>query len=378
MYHQFKSDPKRIVVQSDPIYSIMYGHEWCFKDQPGKLHTCFAWLGHGSFVSKQMVLQFLQTVSTLGLPADQVALADNFFTTSFNQKPLVIVVPEIFNLPALASGFSDGHSGLQRNRIYIQKGVEELFKIVQKNSLTLEPLMNPEASMIKSTNLLDTYSFITNSEQFPNLSVFWTSEKFSTLNQWENQLGKIGKSLSKEGDAGNGEGVWSRGEDWMVRFPFSAAIDGDLTTCWRSINPISKNEFIGIKFIDHLQIKNKKLTFHLTINKSLEVLKSIVVEGFLKSKWIPLSITDFICVPLKKIKVEALLGKGVEEDRIERCFTTVLVQEDVREEGKEEEEDEGDGLEGDGLEGIRLVSLVDQRFAWSVWEIELRFEEQDL
>ncbi|EGG00485.1 uncharacterized protein MELLADRAFT_111799 [Melampsora larici-populina 98AG31] len=318
MYHQFKSDPKSIVVQSDPIYSVMYGHEWCFKNQAGTLDTCFAWLGHGSFVSKAMVLRFMKTVSSLSLPADQIALSDNFFTTSFNQKPLVMVTSSIFNLPSLAIGFSDGHHGLQRNRIYIQKGVEELSKMVQKNPLEFIPRINSkEASMMKSTNFLDTYMFVCNVEVFPNLTIFWNSQRFGSLELWENRLGKVGRSLSinEAGEVGIEDGVWSEGEEWVIRFPVSAAVDGDLSTCWRSINPISKDEFIGIKLIDKVRVNEKKLKMVLTINRSKEIFQSVLLQGYFNSKWITLSFSKFDCERIEKNQLEPLMNsKGQEKE----------------------------------------------------------------
>ncbi|KAH9816695.1 hypothetical protein DFH28DRAFT_1220280 [Melampsora americana] len=373
MYQQFKLNPQSIVVQSDPLYSVMYGHEWCFKDQSGKLHTCFAWLGHGSFVSKGMVLDFLNTVSSLSLPADQIALADNFFTTSFNQKPLVMLTSQIFNIPSLAIGFSDGHSGLQRNRLYIQKGVEELSKMLEKKPLIEEAEINPEALMIKSTNLLDSYTFITNTENFPSsLPIYWSSDHFSTLNEWENRLGKIGKSLSiLENEKAIEDGIWSEGEDWVIRFPYSSAIDNDLSTCWRSINSISKNEFIGIRLIDKIKIQ-EKISFHLTINRSNELFDSILIEGLMnETKWIALSISEFKCQPIQPIELLPLIGikegldkgEGSKEDWIESCSTQVIMN---------DQDQEVKGLE---LGGIRLISLVDHLFGWNVWEIEVRVEE---
>ena len=88
-------------------------------DPPTRLHTCFGWLGHGSFVTKTAVNEFVSLLSEQSLPSDSVALADNFFTTSLNRKAHVIVAPAIVGLPLSDRGFSDGTAGLERNRVYI-------------------------------------------------------------------------------------------------------------------------------------------------------------------------------------------------------------------------------------------------------------------
>lgn len=117
---EYRDDlPSHSVLYTESLnHQISTSHCWS-SDQSHRLDTCFAWLGHGSFVTKETVLSYLDLLSSHALPADTLALADNFFTTSLNRAPLVVVTPAIASLPSLASGFSDGHDGLNRNRIYI-------------------------------------------------------------------------------------------------------------------------------------------------------------------------------------------------------------------------------------------------------------------
>ncbi|KAH9471833.1 hypothetical protein Pst134EA_002467 [Puccinia striiformis f. sp. tritici] len=175
MYTQFKALLPRltsVVVQADPVYSVMYNWEWCFNDPPQRLHTCFVWLGHGSFVTKKVVNQFISLLSEFSLPSDSIALADNFFTTSLNQKAHVIVAPKIIGLPLSDQGFSDGTAGLERNRVYIQQGVELLSKALKRgHPLGILSKLDESSShggMIRAADQADRLFLMTNIEAFPS------------------------------------------------------------------------------------------------------------------------------------------------------------------------------------------------------------------
>ncbi|KAG0142713.1 hypothetical protein CROQUDRAFT_49916, partial [Cronartium quercuum f. sp. fusiforme G11] len=442
MYKSFlinQNTLNKVIVQADPIYNVMYNWEWCFKDVENRLKTCFAWLGHGSFISKETVQRFLNLVSTISIKADSLALADNFFSTSFNQKPLIIVSNRIHSLPSPSNGFSDGDKGLERNRIYIQKGVEELSKILTSSSPKFDnllPNVNEEKEKeiikyIRSTNSLDTYSFITNVENFPTeLPINWSTYNNSiNLSDWENQLGRTGKRLNnqklKKGKRiKERNGIWGIGEKWVIRFPYSAAVDQDLETAWRSIDAISKDDFIGINFIDEIPLPIQKLTINLMIDNSFEMLNEISIEILIDdySRWIPVSSTGFICTPINRksnlspfpdleelserarIKLDQWKTNksrfGLYENFKRWIFGDIVEQEDEEDDEDEEEEElmklidedqdheiiqtsncssiilinESDVVELNGFFGLRLVSLVDQSFGWTVWDINLSMD----
>lgn len=257
MYFQFKSlqpDPFSVVVQADPVYAVMYNWEWCFNDRPNRLHTCFAWLGHGSFVTKSSVSGFLSAISQQSIPSDSVALADNFFTTSLNREPNVLVTSQIIGLPLSDRGFSDGAAGLERNRVYIQRGVETLSKLLQ-SGLALGMSSNPDGihgGMIRAAEQKDRVFLMTNVESFPGGRPSF--KKFEHgLAGWEDQLGVTGFGLGRaRGQTRNFKSRtdWAQREKDFTASSYAAAMDGNNSTSWISPELVKKDDWVGIGWID--------------------------------------------------------------------------------------------------------------------------------
>jgi hypothetical protein len=81
------------------------------------LHTCFTWLGTGAFTSRNHVANYLEAVSTLDFPRDELAHADNSFTTFLNNPPYVVGSNAIIEMKS-GKGYSDGEKGDLRNQLY--------------------------------------------------------------------------------------------------------------------------------------------------------------------------------------------------------------------------------------------------------------------
>ena len=80
------------------------------------LHTCFAWVGTGALTSRTHVDRFLAQTGATAYARDELAHADNSFTTSLNEPPYVLQ-SALAPLPA-PHGHSDGE-GIARNKGYI-------------------------------------------------------------------------------------------------------------------------------------------------------------------------------------------------------------------------------------------------------------------
>lgn len=123
--------------------------------------------------------------------------------------------------------------------------------MIHSSTYTIPPPTPPNQnhldSTIRSTNLQDTSNFITNVQTFPTqLPTSWPplqthNSTTTNLIDWENSLGNVGRTLGQESSRRrkfreNDQGVWSLGEKWVMEFPYSAAVDGDLYSAWRSID----------------------------------------------------------------------------------------------------------------------------------------------
>ncbi|KNZ55640.1 hypothetical protein VP01_2625g4 [Puccinia sorghi] len=261
MYTQFKAllpAQSSIVVQADPAYSVMYNWEWCFNDPRHRLHTCFAWLGHGSFVTKSAVNQFITLLSEQSVPSDSIALADNFFTTSMNRQPHVIVAPQIIDLPLSDRGFSDGPAGLERNRVYIERGVELLWKLLKAGQSAAVSADRDDAGTyggtIRAADRADRLFMMTNIEAFPSrLEPRFEGFFNGGLAGWEDQLGSTGYTLGHlrgRALASPAKPHWAAREHEAIRSSYAAAIDGNNSTFWISPGPVKRNDWVGLGWID--------------------------------------------------------------------------------------------------------------------------------
>ncbi|TBU49984.1 hypothetical protein BD309DRAFT_850123 [Dichomitus squalens] len=81
------------------------------------IHTSFAWLGHGTILRRSEAQGFLNLLRHLDAPADDVHMADNFFTILSNR------VPEVWFDQGFELGggqpFTVGSEGDERNKKYI-------------------------------------------------------------------------------------------------------------------------------------------------------------------------------------------------------------------------------------------------------------------
>jgi hypothetical protein len=95
---------------------------------PHKIHTGFAWLGHGTIIHRHLASDFLALMYTLGASPEEMRMADNYYAVLANR------VPEIWFDQGIELGggqpFTVGSAGEERNRRHIQQAGQYLDSIV--------------------------------------------------------------------------------------------------------------------------------------------------------------------------------------------------------------------------------------------------------
>lgn len=254
------------------------------------LHTCFSWVGTGAFTSRHHVDRFLSLSTLLAYPRDELAHADNSFTTFQNEPPYVLTTGELDPLPTPLGGHSDGE-GIRRNKDYIvsllslyrtvvrmlstgeidelssvcarlasqQKGLVRLsaylgarFPLalaeVSDPAHELTPLLTVSSSPYRSSLspplpphpwshharsiCLETDSclFLTNIQLLPppDASQYPGPEKVKGLEEWEEAMGWVARGWTE------GDERWREEERWATEWGYANAVDGDPTTAFRS------------------------------------------------------------------------------------------------------------------------------------------------
>ncbi|KAF5368318.1 hypothetical protein D9758_002176 [Tetrapyrgos nigripes] len=92
-----------------------------------KIHTGFAWLGHGAIIQRNHAVQFLSLLNLLNASVEELKMADNYFTLLSN------TFPEIWFDQGIELGggqpFTVGEEGNERNRRHIMRATHMLQQI---------------------------------------------------------------------------------------------------------------------------------------------------------------------------------------------------------------------------------------------------------
>ncbi|SCV67240.1 BQ2448_5886 [Microbotryum intermedium] len=269
LYSQFSRDPEGpVVVHTNPHVASLYALEWCFysappvkeyedfmdSKPPAQIHTCFAWMGTGAFVSKSHVIHYLANLTDLAYPSVELAHADNSFTTFLNRPPYVIS-SGLTQLPQ-PFGHSDG-KGIARNKAYIHQGIQHLYTYLdiptspskpgERFRLPSEPLLldthayhhvsrssklppHPYTHHVRSPCYTDTCNFLTSVSLLPppDSVPYPGPDKVGDLETWENHLGWTARSWIEGGE------LFREEETFANKWAYANAVDGRDETAFRS------------------------------------------------------------------------------------------------------------------------------------------------
>ena len=229
LYQNYLQYPHLLHTYTNPFVHYLCW-TWSYMDNEVDVHTNFNWLGTGGLVSKQIVLQFIDTAEKL-LPSDCLMLADMFFATWLNDHPYQLSV----NLNEISSepGFSAGLSGIARNKLYIWLGSNILHEQLKSNGSDLfsRKEKNPlwEDRFVRSPCVDDDCLFLTNIHAFPSprqITTDFTLDFDGRAMQFEEIMPK------------------QRLDDWLAH-PYHHAVDNNDKSCYYVRNS-SMNHYFGL------------------------------------------------------------------------------------------------------------------------------------
>lgn len=109
-------------------------------DEDKGISASFAWLGHGTFLRRATVIEFMDLLQKLNITEDERQMADNYFTILANK------VPEIWFDHGIELGggepFTSGIDGHARNERHISRAMEYLRTLVDARKSQLMPYIS--------------------------------------------------------------------------------------------------------------------------------------------------------------------------------------------------------------------------------------------
>ncbi|GAA5999501.1 hypothetical protein JCM5350_002780 [Sporobolomyces pararoseus] len=288
LYAQFKRDPEgSVVVGTTKEMAINYRSNWCFFQKP--LHACFTWLGTGAFTSRNHVARYLDAVTTLDFPRDELAHADNSFTTFLNNPPYVLGSGAIIEMKT-GKGYSDGEKGDLRNQLYIQKGIEQFSHYLNASFSKLPPTTilpntpvpldvtfyrtpasppltpHPYAQHVRSPCVpSDLCVFLTNLPLLlpPDSTPYPGPNRVKTFGEWENHVRTIGKAE----------------QDWTLNWGYENAVDSNPRTAFRSLDVAKSGDYVGLGLIRPLDpVWTPSIVVHFIFEDVEKFLPSLEVQ----------------------------------------------------------------------------------------------------
>ncbi|KAI8327669.1 hypothetical protein EDC96DRAFT_531467 [Choanephora cucurbitarum] len=164
--------PEHFVVHIRPSNYIDY-MTWRFKNQANLLHTGYADLRYGAFVSRQKVKRFLNQVKVYGLDTNQLRFADVYFSIWLNQYPYMIT-------NALLSSGRDSFKQVDtvNNRKQVQHHIYQALTLLEAglmpnisrkafDTTSLMPIVKERD--VRSSCFNDRCLFITNMSSMPDI-----------------------------------------------------------------------------------------------------------------------------------------------------------------------------------------------------------------
>ncbi|GAA5969540.1 hypothetical protein JCM3765_002659 [Sporobolomyces pararoseus] len=289
LYAQFKRDPEgSVVVGTTKEMAINYRSNWCFFQNP--LHTCFTWLGTGAFTSRNHVARYLEAVTTLDFPRDELAHADNSFTTFLNSPPISMGSNAIVEMKT-GKGYSDGEKGDSRNKLYIQKGIEHFSRYLNASFSRLpattplpttpvqidmsfyrtptDPPLKPHpyAHHARSPCVpSDLCFFVTNLPLLlpPDSTPYPGPHRVKTLGEWEHHVRTIGTAE----------------QDWTLEWGYENAVDSKPGTTFRSLDVAKSGDFVGLGLIRPLDpIWTPSIVLHFVFDDVEKLLPNLEVQS---------------------------------------------------------------------------------------------------
>lgn len=254
---------------------------------PTGIHTGFAWLGYGTMVSQTKVLDFVSLLRFLGLPQDELQMADNYFTILGNQ------VPEIWFDHGIELGggvpFTAGQEGHERNQRHIKKActyLDRLVSIMQDNSQLME--VHP---FVKATTNIAEW-FINRTPCLASLCLLETNVHLLGDQHHRGQVAADLVTIEEE---------YSRVVDPSAVFNYShyslsRAVDGSPATEFRGLFPARRGEYIMLDVLSAIFPRDAEIELVFLIPRTSEqILRKSVFQASVDGEYWLLSPFPLTC-----------------------------------------------------------------------------------
>ncbi|KAI9302705.1 hypothetical protein BJ944DRAFT_232806 [Cunninghamella echinulata] len=275
LYLNFLRYPALIHANISPS-RYMDHQKWRFYEDDIHMHTGYADLSFGAIVPRWKVQHFLTQLGKSGLGKVRLLEADAYFAIWANQYPWLLnnQLDTVMNVQP--------HLGDRRRMIY--DAIKRLHRALASDTTTqpkdyierVEEMPPMRQRDTKSSCWNDQCLFITNLNDAMPLIYMppFDREKYAGPKDWDTVL----NNTFQENFIGNYR--------WLKDYNYHLAVDGDSSTCWKTINSPKKDDYFG------LVTMMNQLPTSVSINMNLElstITSSTFTFSLLRNQtdWVP-------------------------------------------------------------------------------------------
>eukprot|EP00732_Lithocolla_globosa_P003062 Lithocolla_globosa_v1_NODE_2280_length_2071_cov_3.345734.p1 type:complete len:561 gc:universal NODE_2280_length_2071_cov_3.345734:1706-24(-) len=259
LYKSFLSDPTRLHATTNAA-NYWNSLRRTFFDEEIQLHAGFSWVGSGAIVSKQVVIDFLETLDYMSLNRQGRDICDNYFSILMNSVPQQFIV-ELHPL-FMDGAFTD--SATKRflldsaRRKAIMWLHQQLLESSNPHYNVVQLEQKPFASG-KALSQIEPAIFITNIEQYDVNKVHFSPSNLDSHMEWIETDEQFKQQVKKWSENPNykDEKSLTITKEFFDHFSYLNAVDLDPESAWNSGSNLKPSDWVGldlqkIQYFQHL------------------------------------------------------------------------------------------------------------------------------
>ncbi|KAL5495126.1 hypothetical protein ACEPAI_588 [Sanghuangporus weigelae] len=295
-----------------PAHEHLLSRLRVFTTQGSSISTVFAWLGHGTLLSRSAARDFLDLLRALNVTDDEMKMADNYFTILANSPK----TGEIWFDHGIELGggqpFTVGTEGDDRNDRHIARALEYLSLLISAASTHRYVSKTTPLESVQPVNIAPCR--MTRCLVMSNIPLL-----LGTLNVDTHgiDMGSVSKRKLHNLDAAE--------RDWYIRNPLSYLVDARSDTAFRSLGVAKPEDWITLDALRTISTKDQILELSLLADKDKEDMfrreasYSSSVDG---TEWIKMSGT-LNCAQID-VQTDALIECSMKVEKDARYFRVTV------------------------------------------------------
>ncbi|KAI8639872.1 hypothetical protein BD408DRAFT_349108 [Parasitella parasitica] len=270
--HSFRY-PDHLIANTRPVNYIDY-MSWRFTNKEISVHTGYADLRYGAFISQHKAQNFLSQLSIQGLSASKLGLAEFYFSIWLNQYPYLVSNPLL----------SSGRDGFKNTDTYdaisiLENSLTNATSRRENNDYFEKGEIGPpiEERDVRSSCANDKCLFISNINSVPvpgrENDIVFSTKSIANISQFESMYNQINEHSMMPTKSS------------FTHQSYHKAVDQDIKTCWKTQRAPLTDDYFGLYMVGDIQAKRITMYTPTKFDTPLDQVFKVTVQRVLFGSW---------------------------------------------------------------------------------------------